>query len=59
MLQAKERDPTPSLSTIFTFGLTMSPSRSLGVHLKNGPLNRYKIVLKITQDPSSSKRIGL
>jgi hypothetical protein len=32
--QAKERTPTPSPSVIFTFGLVMNPSRSLGVRQK-------------------------
>jgi hypothetical protein len=33
MLQAKERAPTPSPSIAFTFGLVVSPSRSLGVRV--------------------------
>jgi hypothetical protein len=31
VLQAKERAPTPSPSVVFTFGLVVRPSKSLGV----------------------------
>jgi len=50
MLQAKERAPTPSPSTIFTFGLSIHSIKELGgvnnhknVSIENGEKNTCKI----------------
>jgi hypothetical protein len=32
VLRAREYTPTPFISVVFTFGLAMNPSKSLGVH---------------------------
>ncbi len=56
MLQARERNPTPSPSTIFTFGLTVesikefggaSPSKKWGENIFNIMLSNYTKKIKI------------